>query len=285
MHATWVITQTRFRQTEPHSSSAPAHTPKTPHPEPLRKRNSQQHHTPHTHSLTAPKPTGPQDRHQPPTPQSQRQEHQPHPLVALVEDGENNVMLVTKHGLAKRVSLPTMPSTQVVNRAGTDGVPVMSLKDADDQVVAAFTPADADSAAIVTAGGRLLRIAVDKVRPQGRAAGGVAGVALSDGDEVVAAGAVEADASQIVVVLTDGENLKASSAEDYPMKGRGTSGVRCIAMKSADSRVTSALVTNETWSALTASGKTLSTSVDLVKRDASGVQAPSANSVAIQAKR
>ena len=206
-------------------------------------------------------------------------------LVALVEDSENNVMLITKHGLAKRVSLPTMPSTQVVNRSGTDGVAVMSFKDAGDQVVAAFTPADADSTAIVTADGRLLRIAVDKVRPQGRAAGGVAGVALSDGDEVVAAGVVEADASQIVVVLTDGGNLKASPAEDFPLKGRGTSGVRCIAMKSADSRITSALITNETWSALTTSGNTLSTNVGLVKRDASGVQAPGAARVAIQARR
>jgi DNA gyrase subunit A len=84
-----------------------------------------------------------------------------------------------------------------------------------------------------TAGGQLLRIDGDAVNPQATGtATGVAGISVKQGDRLLG-GAVVPDAAandekwEAVIVSTAGYAHRAQLAE-FPVKGRGTQGVRCL---------------------------------------------------------
>ena len=93
----------------------------------------------------------------------------------------------------------------------------------------------------VTSDAQLLRFGAEKVRPQGRAAGGMAGVNLAPGARVVSFGAVDLTlpdgewASVVVTVAgttgalpgTQTGTAKVTPYAEYPAKGRATGGVRC----------------------------------------------------------
>jgi len=95
----------------------------------------------------------------------------------------------------------------------------------------------------ITTDAQLLRFPATAVRPQGRAAGGMAGVRLDAGASVVWFGAIGQDAGPIgspdgaVVVTVAGRtgalpgtgaaSVKVTPFAEYPPKGRATGGVRC----------------------------------------------------------
>jgi len=88
----------------------------------------------------------------------------------------------------------------------------------------------------ITSDAQLLRFEAASVRPQGRAAGGMAGVRLSSGAHVVFFGAVPVANDAVVVTIagssaalpgTDAGTAKVAPYAEYPPKGRATGGVRC----------------------------------------------------------
>ncbi|MFC5379753.1 DNA topoisomerase (ATP-hydrolyzing) [Aquipuribacter nitratireducens] len=146
-------------------------------------------------------------------------------LVALAE--ATPLGLVTVRGVVKRV-VPDVPP-------GREDWEVVRLADGD-AVVAAFPCADDDEVVVVADDASLLRFAAAAVRPQGRAAGGMAGMRLAAGARVLAATAVPAAAEDHVVATAAGasgalpgspaSSVKVSPFAAYPAKGRGTGGVR-----------------------------------------------------------
>jgi DNA gyrase subunit A len=89
---------------------------------------------------------------------------------------------------------------------------------------------------MITSDAQLLRFPAAGVRPQGRAAGGMAGVRLSAGARVVFFGAVDPEREGAVVTVsgssealpgTEPGSLKVTPYAEYPAKGRGTGGLRC----------------------------------------------------------
>jgi DNA gyrase subunit A len=138
--------------------------------------------------------------------------------------------LGTAAGVVKRVA-PDYP-------ANATEFEVISLKD-DDRVVRAVQ-LDNDDADLVfiTSDAQLLRFRAGSVRPQGRAAGGMAGIRLSARASVVWFGAVPDsvdDDSAVVTVAgnsgalpgTAAASVKVTPYREYPAKGRATGGVRC----------------------------------------------------------
>ena len=83
---------------------------------------------------------------------------------------------------------------------------------------------------------QLLRFGAGAVRPQGRTAGGMAGIKLAAGDQVMFFGAVAPGDDDAVVVTIAGTNgalpgtapgaAKVTAFAEYPAKGRATAGVR-----------------------------------------------------------
>jgi DNA gyrase subunit A len=138
------------------------------------------------------------------------------------------VALGTASGVVKRV-LPDYPSNK-------DSFELIGLKDGD-AVVGALELASADDDLVfITSDAQLLRFDATGVRPQGRAAGGMAGVRLTAGAHVVFFGAVGHDADALVVTIagssaalpgTDAGTAKVALYSEYPPKGRATGGVRC----------------------------------------------------------
>jgi DNA gyrase subunit A len=149
--------------------------------------------------------------------------------------------LGTAEGVVKRV-LPDYPQNR-------DEFELITLKAGDRVVGAVQLSGESDELVFITSDGQLLRYAASSVRPQGRAAGGMAGVRLSAGTSVVWFGAADAGAasgtpsgppgsySPAVVVTVAGSagalpgtgaaSVKVTPLHEYPSKGRATGGVRC----------------------------------------------------------
>jgi DNA gyrase subunit A len=163
--------------------------------------------------------------------------------------------LGTASGMVKRV-LPDYPQAR-------DDFEVVTLKE-DDRVVGAVSLRDeTQDLVFVSSDAQLLRFPASAVRPQGRLAGGMAGIRLVAGATVIWFGAVDpaggssgngsadgaaalngsggagggAEAGEPVVVTVAGSagalpgtgagSVKVSPYDEFPAKGRATGGVRC----------------------------------------------------------
>jgi DNA gyrase subunit A len=120
---------------------------------------------------------------------------------------------------------------------------VIALRD-DDRVVGAVQLASEEQElTFITTDAQLLRFPASAVRPQGRAAGGMAGIRLSARAGVIWFGAVDppggADPDEYAPVVvtvagaasrlpgTSAASAKVTPFAEYPPKGRATGGVRC----------------------------------------------------------
>ncbi|MCE1177475.1 MAG: DNA topoisomerase IV subunit A [Micrococcales bacterium] len=129
----------------------------------------------------------------------------------------------------------------VVKRVNTDypkgdSWEAISLKDGDRVVGAAALASGEEDLVFISSDAHLLRFPAAAVRPQGRTAGGMAGIRLGAGAGVVFFGAVAPDREAVVVTSsgsasalpgTEPGSLKVTPFGEYPAKGRGTGGVRC----------------------------------------------------------
>jgi DNA gyrase subunit A len=149
-------------------------------------------------------------------------------LTSLAADAPT-LALATVQGTVKRVTAGDVPGNR-------DAWEAISLKDGDE-VVGAVAVNDTDELVLVASDASLLHFPASAVRPQGRAAGGMAGIKLTAGQRVVAFGSVAADdASRAVVVTVAGASAalpgtqpgsaKVTPFDAYPGKGRATGGVR-----------------------------------------------------------
>ncbi|OLT53124.1 DNA topoisomerase (ATP-hydrolyzing) subunit A [Cellulosimicrobium sp. CUA-896] len=161
--------------------------------------------------------------------------------VVALEPGEEAVTVVsleadapplalgTAQGVVKRVAPGDAPSNR-------DDWEVIGLRDGD-VVVGAAPATDADEVVFVTTDASLLHFEAAAVRPQGRPAGGMAGVRLAEGQRVAFFGVVPADVRDLATVVTvsgssdvlagtQTGSAKVTPYELYPGKGRATGGVR-----------------------------------------------------------
>ncbi|MBO3103588.1 DNA gyrase/topoisomerase IV subunit A [Cellulomonas fengjieae] len=149
-------------------------------------------------------------------------------LTSLSADAPT-LALATAQGTVKRVTSGDIPGNR-------DAWEAISLKDGDE-VVGAVAVRDTDELVLLSSDASLLHFPASAVRPQGRAAGGMAGIKLAAGQRVVAFGAVAADAVAGAVVVTvagasdalpgtQTGSAKVTPFELYPGKGRATGGVR-----------------------------------------------------------
>jgi len=170
-------------------------------------------------------------------------------VVAIVapEAAGAGLALGTANGIVKRVT-PDYPQ----NAADFD---VIALKDGDRVVGAVQLQSEEQDLVFITSDAQLLRFSAASVRPQGRAAAGMAGIRLAARASVIWFGAVDpasgratgpgatgpgataAGAAEPVVVTAAGSagalpgtmaaTVKVTPYAEFPAKGRATGGVRC----------------------------------------------------------
>ncbi|MGF1655108.1 MAG: DNA topoisomerase (ATP-hydrolyzing) subunit A [Actinomycetales bacterium] len=148
-------------------------------------------------------------------------------LVPIV-DGGPGYAVGTASGVVKRV-VPDVPG-------GRDEWEIIRLADGDRVVGALGLVTGDEDFVFVTSDARLLHYPASMVRPQGRPAGGMAGIAVGDA-RVVFFGAVDRGRDDLVVATAAGASgafagtgastAKVTPFAEYPGKGRGTGGVRC----------------------------------------------------------
>ena len=179
-------------------------------------------------------------------------------LVAVVAVDETVPLVVaTAFGRVKRIDPKSLSA-----RAWP--LNIIALRDDDRVVGAAYAPDDSD-VVLVSSGGQLLRTPAGKIRPQGRAAGGVAGIALPDGEVVLTANV--GTGSTAVAVMTDAGRSKQTATAEYPQQGRGGKGVRCVRFLKGEQRLVAALVCEDPRHVPSAAP------VPLARRDGSAVAA------------
>ena len=202
-------------------------------------------------------------------------------VVGLVPVGSADnppIVLATAEGVIKRVK----PGDEPRNAESWE---VISLSD-DDRVVFAGTAADTDFLAMVTSDAQLLRFPAAKVRPQGRGAGGMAGISLREGARVIAGAAVPEDllAEAVVVTVagsesslpgTGGGSVKVTPLDRYPAKGRATGGVRSHRFLRGEDELVAAWVGVAPARALREGGKSVALPEADERRDGSGSPLPS----------
>ncbi|MFF7729165.1 DNA topoisomerase (ATP-hydrolyzing) subunit A [Streptomyces sp. NPDC008001] len=148
--------------------------------------------------------------------------------LTTLDESSPGLAIGTEQGVVKRV-VPDYP-------ANKDELEVISLKDGDRIVGAAELRTGEEDLVFITDDAQLLRYQASQVRPQGRAAGGMAGVKLSSGAKVISFTAIDPAADAVVftqagargglIGATDG-TAKLTPFDQYPRKGRATGGVRC----------------------------------------------------------
>jgi DNA gyrase subunit A len=177
--------------------------------------------------------------------------------------------LGTEQGVVKRV---------IADFPAKDEFEVITLKDGD-KVIGAALAKDSSTLIFAASDAQLLHYQASSVRPQGRPAGGVAGINLGEGARVVFFGAVESVDSAVVVTAansslaipgTDAGSLKISDLSEFPAKGRATGGVRSQRFVRGEDQLYFAWAGVDSIFALTADGKPIDLRGEKAKRDASG---------------
>jgi DNA gyrase subunit A len=189
-------------------------------------------------------------------------------LVSLTD--ERPVALGTKLGVVKRLAMGEYP-----NRPEFE---VIALKPGD-QVVGARQADETDELLFITSDAQLLHYAASAVRPQGRTAGGMAGINLGAKAEViffgaVAAGSVVATISTSSVTLpgTDPGRAKVSYLTEFPGKGRATGGVRAHTFLKGEDLLSLGWAGPQPALAVASDGAVRSLPEPGARRDASGTQ-------------
>ena len=204
------------------------------------------------------------------------------------DDGGQLVPLAlgTRNGVVKRWNRES-PTTM-------DSWSVIDLKD-DDEVLAAAEARDEDRLVFVSTDSSLLTFEAKNVRPQGRTAGGMAGIRLAEGCSVAAFavvpdgkvtwnyeegenGLVSASGAVVLTVAGDSEALpgtengaaKVTPLEMYPTKGRGTGGVRSQRFLKGQDTLILAFVGAYPLHASTQSGAPVELPKPDMRRDGSG---------------
>ncbi|NED13696.1 DNA topoisomerase IV subunit A [Streptomyces sp. SID9124] len=147
--------------------------------------------------------------------------------LTTLDEASPGLAIGTLQGVVKRV-VPDYP-------ANKDELEVIALKDGDRIVGAVELRTGEEDLVFITSDAQLLRYPAAQVRPQGRAAGGMAGVKLAAGAKVLSFAAVDpaADAAVFTVAGSHGTlddsvlTCKLTPFDQYPRKGRATGGVRC----------------------------------------------------------
>ncbi|MFD8329101.1 DNA gyrase/topoisomerase IV subunit A [Streptomyces lydicus] len=147
--------------------------------------------------------------------------------LATLDESSPGLALGTEQGVVKRV-VPDYP-------ANKEELEVITLKEGDRIIGAAELRTGEEDLVFLTNEAQLLRFPASQVRPQGRPAGGMAGIKLGEGAKVISFSAVDpaGDAMVFTVAGSHGTlddsvaTAKLTPFDQYPRKGRATGGVRC----------------------------------------------------------
>jgi DNA gyrase subunit A len=191
--------------------------------------------------------------------------------IASVDEEGGGLALGTAQGVVKRV-VPDFP-------ANRDEFEVIGLKEGDRVVGAVQLLSEDHHVVFITTDAQLLHFAASLVRPQGRAAGGMAGIKLGADAQVMWFGALDPAREARVITISGSSSalpgtetgaIKLADFADFPSKGRATGGVRAHRFLKGEDVLLQAWAAPTPLRAAAANGRPAMLNVAMGRRDGSG---------------
>jgi DNA gyrase subunit A len=189
--------------------------------------------------------------------------------VVQTRDFQESKFLVfaTKNGIVKKTEL------QAYNTPlRADGIIAIKMRD-DDELVAVQHSSGDDDVLMVSRKGQAIRFSERDSRPMGRDTGGVKGMSLRKGDEVISMDVIGVNEGDVLVVTENGFGKRTKLA-DYPRKGRGGLGVKTVQLTEAKGQLAGARVVRDGYQVMLIStgGTVIRMPVDGIKRSGRSTQ-------------
>ncbi|MER7464672.1 DNA topoisomerase IV subunit A [Streptomyces sp. NPDC097981] len=196
--------------------------------------------------------------------------------LTSLDESSQGLALGTEQGVVKRV-VPDYP-------ANKDELEVITLKEGDRIVGAVELRTGEEDLVFLTDDAQLLRYPAGQVRPQGRPAGGMAGIKLSENAKVIHFSAVDPARDALVFTVAGSHGTlddsvlsgKLTPFDQYPRKGRATGGVRCQRFLKGEDLLVLAWAGNAPVRAAAANGTPAELPAVDPRRDGSGAALPAA---------
>jgi len=142
------------------------------------------------------------------------------PMPKDFEKTGSSLMLVTKNGLAKKMS---SASFKDVRRSGIIAVRL----DKGDSLVSALLTNKGDEVMLATTGGQSIKFKEGDIREMGRTAGGVRGIKLGKADEVISVDVVKKENKDGSFLTMSANGFgKKTALKEYKVQKRGGSGIK-----------------------------------------------------------
>jgi len=142
------------------------------------------------------------------------------PMPKELKKSPISLMLITKDGTSKKMS---GESFKDVRRSGLIAIRL----DKGDSLVSALLIDKGDEVMIATGGGQSIRFKESDIREMGRTAGGVRGIKLSKGDEVISVDVVKKENKDGAFLTMSANGFgKKTSLKEYKVQKRGGSGIK-----------------------------------------------------------
>ncbi|MFF5488198.1 DNA topoisomerase (ATP-hydrolyzing) subunit A [Streptomyces virginiae] len=196
--------------------------------------------------------------------------------LTSLDESSQGLALGTEQGVVKRV-VPDYP-------ANKDELEVITLKEGDRIVGAVELRTGEEDLVFITDDAQLLRYPASQVRPQGRPAGGMAGIKLAENAKVIHFSAVDPARDAVVFTVAGSHGTlddsvtsgKLTPFDQYPRKGRATGGVRCQRFLKGEDVLVLAWAGGAPVRAAAANGTPAELPAVDPRRDGSGAALPSA---------
>jgi DNA gyrase subunit A len=148
------------------------------------------------------------------------------------------LVFATRKGMVKKTEFKSY-NTPIK----ADGIIAIKIRE-DDELVAVRRTSGNDDIIMVSRSGQAARFNEDQARPMGRDTSGVRGMNVSRGDNRVLAMDIARDDTELFVVTENGYG-KRTAITEYPVKGRGTMGVKTITLTEKKGGLAGALIVRE----------------------------------------
>jgi DNA gyrase subunit A len=148
------------------------------------------------------------------------------------------LVFATRNGMVKKTEFGAY-NTPIK----ADGIIAINIRD-DDELIAVRRTSGHDDIIMVSRSGQASRFSEDRVRSMGRDTSGVRGMNVSQKGNSVLAMDVARDDQELLVVTENGYG-KRTPISEYPVKGRGTMGVKTITLTENKGQLAGALVVRE----------------------------------------
>jgi DNA gyrase subunit A len=159
------------------------------------------------------------------------------------QNGENYLVMMTKNGIIKKTQIADFAN---VRRSGLIAISL----DKTDELRWVKCSSGSDELILVTAKGQSIRFKEKDARPMGRTAGGVRGLKVKKGDEVVGMDIIKSKAleqkikQELLVVMQNGYGKK-TDLKQFKIQRRGGSGIKAAQVTAKTGAIVAAKILDD----------------------------------------